>query len=108
MLRLRGCFPHQSFGVVYLVGSGVVQILSLEVDVGSVFLRQPSCLVERGRPPGIIFQEPPVLFLEILAVNDFKIAVLQVFHAFVKNLGDVCASEVSVITIFINQVTHTL
>ena len=88
-------------GVVDLVGARVVEVLALEVDGRAVALREPPRPVERARAAYVVAQQGAILLLEILALQNGQIGLLQVGHALVQDLGDIGAAELAVITFLI-------
>ena len=88
--------------VIDFVGTGVVQVFTLEIDFAAVLFGQAVCRIEWGRTPYIVTKQLVVFMLEVFTLQYLEIGVLQFIYTFVKYLGDVCSAEFSVITIFVN------
>mmetsp|Transcript_11982 Transcript_11982/g.33139 ORF Transcript_11982/g.33139 Transcript_11982/m.33139 type:complete len:415 (-) Transcript_11982:284-1528(-) len=83
-------------GVVDLVGPGVVQVLPLEVDLAAVVLREPLRVVQRGRPPDVVLQQPVQLVLEVLVVAQPRVVLLQDAQGVHQGLGHVLPAVLAV------------
>jgi len=88
--------------VVDFVGTGVVQVFTLEVNPATVLLGQAVCQVEWGRASHVVAQQLVVFTLEVLTLQHLEVSILQLFYTFVEDFGNVCPAELSVITFFVN------
>ena len=95
-----------SDGVVDLMGTRVVQVLTLEVELATVFLTHATGIVEGRRTAHVVAEQTAELTLEVLALHDGQVGFPQVFDRLVQNLGNVCPAERAVVAVLINLVTH--
>ena len=104
--RLAHALGHQylAYGVVYLVGSRVVEVLAFEVEAAAVALAHAACEVKGRRSPYVVFEQLVILLLESLRLQDVLVLLLQVVHRGVEYLGDVGPSEFSIESFFVNVV----
>ena len=84
------------------MGTGVVQVFTLEVNPAAVLLGQAVRQVEWGRASHVVAQQLVVFTLEVLTLQHLEVGVLQLFYTFVEDFGNVCPAELSVITFFVN------
>ena len=101
-LAHAACQQHLPDAVVDFVGTGVVQVFTLEVNPATVLLGQAVCQVEWGRASHVVAQQLVVFTLEVLTLQHLEVGVLQLFYTFVEDFGNVCPAELSVITFFVN------
>ena len=101
-LAHAACQQYLPDAVVDFVGTGVVQVFTLEVNPATVLLGQAVCQVEWGRASHVVAQQLVVFTLEVLTLQHFEVGVLQLFYTFVEDFGNVCPAELSVITFFVN------
>ena len=95
------CQQDLSHGVVDFVGTRVVQVFALQVQLTTVLLAHAAGKVERRGTSDVVAQQSVILVLELLRLDDGQVLLLQVLHCRVENLGDVGAAELSVITFFV-------
>ena len=102
------CQQDLSDGVVDLVGSRVVQVLALQVQLAAVLPTHPLRKVQRTGPSHIVLQQRVILLLELLALNNRQISLLQVLHALVEYLRYISTSELSIESFLVNLIIHDL
>ena len=90
---------HLPHGVVDLVGTGVVQVFALEVDLATIFLGQAFGVIEGGRTSNVVFQQVFEFAFEIIAGQDGAAGFLQLADAAVQYLGDVSSAELTVVAV---------
>ena len=93
-----------SDGVVDLVGTSVVQVFTLQIELTAVVLTHPFGKVEGRWTTYIVFQESMICFLELCRLDDGQISLLQIVYALVEYLWYVGTSEFSVKTSFIYKI----
>ena len=93
-----------SDGVVDLVGTRVVQVLTLQVELAAVLLTHALGKVERRGPAHVVFQQRMVSLLELRGFDDRQVGVLQVVYALVEYLRHVGTAELSVKSSFIYKI----
>ncbi len=101
-LARAACQQDLPDAVVDFVGAGVVQVFTLEVNPATVLLGQAVCRVEWGRASHVVAKQLLVFTLEVLALQHLEVSILQLFYTLVEDFGDVCPTEFSVITFFVN------
>jgi len=83
-------------GVVYLVGSGMAQVLPLEEDGRPSRLPgQPAGLVEGGGPARVVPQQQGQLLPESIVPHGLQVGLLQLEEGSHQRLGDVSPPEVA-------------
>jgi len=85
-------------GVVDLVGSGVVQILTLQPQVEPQLLRQVGAAVERRGPADVIGQQVVQFLLKRFARHDGPHGLFQFQKRRHEELGDELSAEIAVIS----------
>ena len=93
-----------SDGVVDLVGTRVIQVLTLQVELAAVLLTHALGIVERRGPAHVVFQQRVVSLLELRGLDDRQVGVLQVVYALVEYLRHVGTAELSVKSSFIYKI----
>ena len=84
--------------------AGVVQILALEIDFGAAQLAgQVLREIQRRRPPHIMLQIKPELFLEFRIVSGLVIQLLQFLEGRHQSFDDEFAAELSEMALSIRQ-----
>ena len=96
------CQQNLSDGVVYLVGSCMVQVFPFQIHPATILFRKAVSRVEGRRTSYIIPQQLVEFLFKILAFDHFEIRVFQLFYAFVEYFRHISTSEFSVIAILIN------
>ena len=91
-------------GVVDLVGTRMVQVLTLQIQLTAVLLTHPLGIIQRRRSAHIVLQQRMILSLKLCALDNRQISLLQVMHTFVENLRHIRAPELSIETIFVNLI----
>ena len=83
--------------VVYLVRTGVVQILALEVDLRAAeILCHLLSVVEQGRSAGVLAQQGVQLVVELLVVLVEFVSVLKLVYFIHERFGDILSAEIAV------------
>ena len=101
------CQENLADGVVDFVGSGMVEVFPLQVDLASVFFGKPAGQVQGRRASYVIFEQLVKLFLETGIFQHVQVSVLQFTDAFVKDFGDISSAEFSVIAFLVYLIgTH--
>ena len=80
----------------------MVQVFSLQINLAAVLLRQAVGKVEWRRTSYVVTQSPGISLSEIFTLQDTEIVILQLLYSFVEYFGDICSTEFSVITFFVN------
>lgn len=94
-------FPHvfgqQNLpdGIVDLVCSRVVEVLSFQINLAAVQLAQRLREIERRGAADIVAQQHVEFFAEILALNHFPVAFAQGFNARTQDFWDVGTAVVA-------------
>ena len=96
---------YLSDGVVDFVGSRVVEVLALEIQLTAILLAHATCEIQRRRPSHIILQQCVVLLLERCCLDNPQVLASQILYCGIENFGDISAAELSVKTIFIYLIT---
>ncbi len=107
--RLAEALREQALadGVVDLVGAGVGEVLSLEVDLGAAeLLREVGGEVERRRPAGEVAQHVRHLFGEGRVGLGGLVGGVELLDGGHEGLGDVDAAEIAETPVFVRQVVH--
>lgn len=84
-----------SHGVVDLMGTRVVEVLTLEIELAAVFLTHAAGIIKRRRATYIILQQSIVFVLKLLGVEDLLVLILEVMHDLIKDLGDISPTVLS-------------
>ena len=79
---------HLADGVVDFVCAGVVQVFTLQVDVGADVLAEAAGVVEGGRAADVVAQQGAVLALKVGTGEHVGVAGLQPADAGVQDLGN--------------------
>ena len=93
-------------GIVDFVGTRVVEVFTLEIELTTILLTHTLSKIEWRRASNIVFQQGVILALELLTLQDGEVSFFQILHCLVENLWNVGSSELSVETIFIYLVCH--
>ena len=83
LLSHAPCKQYLPDGIVYLVGTGVVQILALEVEPAAVLLAHALGQVQWTGPAHVVAQQLLVLPLEAFTLNDTLISQPEILHGLV-------------------------
>ena len=92
---------YLSQSVVYLVGSGVIEVLALEVDAAAVSGAQPVGQIEGRRATGVVTQQRREFILKVLALDDAQVVAPQIVDTFVQYLRYICAAVDAVIAVLV-------
>ena len=92
-------------GVVDLVGTGVVQVLTFQIEFTTVLLTHSLGVVQGRGTSHIVLQQGVILAFEGLRLDDWQIGFLQVVHALVKNLWHIRTTKLSVKSLFVYLIT---
>ncbi len=101
------CFAHLTGnqylpdGVVDLMGTRVVEVLPLQINLRAETCRQLTGEIERRGSPHIVAQQRIEIGLKALTLHDGAVCLFEVSHALVQNLRDVGSPEFTVIPSFI-------
>ena len=93
-----------SDGVVNLMGTRVIQVLTLQIQLTTVLLAHPFRIIERWRTSHIVLQQRVVLLLELFTLNNRQIGFLQVVYTLVEYLWHVSTAELSVKSFLVNLI----
>ena len=77
------CHQNLTDGIVNLVRTGMIQILTLQIELASILFAHSLRKVKRGRTANIILQERIILFFELLALNDRLISLLKLSYTLI-------------------------
>ena len=88
--------------IINLVGSRVVKILPFQINIRTIEPTETFCPVEWSRTSHIIMKQTVKFFPETFIVYIFAKRSLQFLYVAFKNLGNECASEFTVVAVFIN------
>ena len=94
-----------SDGIVDLMCASVIEVLALQIELATIFLAHALCEIQWRRTTHIVAQQLTVFLLELLALDDRKIGLLQILDSLVQNLGNISPAELAIIAIFINLKT---
>ena len=98
-----------SDGVVNLVRTGMIEVLTFQVDLRPVTFRQLAGVVERRRASHVIAQQLIEILPETIALHDPQIGFTQISHAPVKDFGDIGTPELTIVPILIDvELLHNL
>ena len=92
--------------IVDFVGTRVVEVFALQIELAAVLLAHALGIVEWGRTTHIVLQQGVVLAFELLALQDGEVGFLQVLHRLVENLWDVGSAELSVEAVLIYLISR--
>ena len=74
----------------------VIEVLALEVDLRTILLAESARVVEGAGATYIVTQQCVELLLEVLALDDLQVRILQLFDDGLKDGGDKGATEVAI------------
>ena len=93
------CQQNLSYGVVYLVRTGVVEVFALEIEPAAVLLAHPACKIQGRGSAHIVAQQSMILGAELLAVYYGAVALSELLHAAVEDFRNIGTSEVAVVAV---------
>ena len=93
-----------SDGVVDLVCSRVVQVLTFQVEATAVLLAHAACEVKRRRTAYVVAQQSVVFAFERFALDDGQVRLLQILHAFVQDFRHIGSAKLSVEAVGIGKI----
>src|SRR4029077_3467617 len=100
---------HLAQDVVDLVAAGVIQLVALEVDFGTIEVPgKPLGVIERAGTTGIMRQEIGELALELRIGLGLAISLLQLEDERHQGLGDVAAAEKAEMAAFVRAGAETV
>ncbi len=94
---------HLPYGVVDLVGTGVVQVLALEVEPAAVLVAHAPGMVERRGATHIVAQQHAVLVLKLAALDDVEILRTQRLDRGIEYLGHIGAAILPIVAVLVGQ-----
>ncbi len=100
------CQQNLSDGVVDFVGTSVIQVLTLQVQLTAILLAHSLGKVQRTWSAHIVLQQGMILCFELLTLDNRQICLLQIMHTLVEYLRHVSASELSIETVFVYIIIH--
>lgn len=71
------CHQNLTNGVIDFVCTGMVQVLTLQIELAAILLAHALGIIERGRTAHVIFQQGMIFFLELLALDDRLVSLLE-------------------------------
>ena len=74
----------------------MIEVLALEVDLRTILLAESARVVEGTGATYIVTQQRVELLLEVLALDDLQVRILQLFDDGLKDGGDKGATEVAI------------
>ena len=93
---------YLSDGVVDLVGTRVVQVLTLQVEAAAILLAHAAGKVQGRRTPYIVAKQRHVLTLKLLRLQDGQVLLLQPADCGIENLGHVGSAKLSIKSFLVN------
>ena len=90
-----------TYGVIDLMGAGVVEIFTFEIYATTVLIAKPFRQIQRRGPPYIMAEQPVVVFSETIRLHYFQIGCLQLLYARPQLIGHIRTAETAVKAILI-------
>ena len=76
--------------------SSVVEVFALEIDLRPILLTETACVVKGARSPNIVTQQGMELLLELLALDDREVYILQLSDDGLEDRGNECPTEATI------------
>ena len=83
-------------GIVDLVGTGMVEVLALQIELAAISLAHTLGKIKWRRTTHIVAQQLPILILEFLALNDGKIGVLEILNSLIEDFRDISPAKAAI------------
>ena len=83
-------------GIVDLVGTGMVEVLALQIELAAISLAHTFGKIKWRRTTHIVAQQLTILILEFLALNDRKIGVLEILHGLIEDFRDISPAKAAI------------
>ena len=93
-------------GVVNLVGTRVIQVLTLQIQLAAILLAHAAGKIEWAGAAYIVAQQGMIFLLELFGLDNGQVLLLQVLYCGIENLWDVGSSEFSIITVLVYLIIH--
>ena len=109
-LSYNTCFTHPlcqqnlPYGIVYLMSTSMVEVLTLEVQFATVFLAHAFSQIQWAGTTYIVAQQLMIFLYEIIAFYYILICQSEILHSLVKNLRDIGSTEFSVEPVFVDAI----
>ena len=106
--RLTHLLSQQNLtdSVVNLVGTRVVQVLTLQIQPAAILLAHAAGKIEWAGAAYIVAQQGMIFLLELFGLDNGQVLLLQVLYCGIENLWDVGSSEFSIITVLVYLIIH--